>query len=233
MSHPLKQPLRAANLTNAPSVARTPGRAAGLTMIEIMLAVVVLTIGIMGVLSNIPTLNSARNLAIEMAQAQQIAAIMSERLMGTAWNDLGGQNSGNQWSLPRYAPDPDGDGTTVTTLNPPLKDNNAASANDDLVGLGILSQKSGVPDLKVYVEYYDGTAILGGVGSAVTPPTDRATFYARITNGTGVTNRMTTFSVSSGTSTTNNTVIRILITWRESANGVAALRHELFLARKQ
>ena len=233
MFHSLKHPTRAPSAANASSGARPGRRAAGLTMLEIMLAVVVLTVGIMGVLGNIPVLNSTRNLAVEMSQVQQIAGSMAERLMGTAWNDLGGQNIGNQWSLPRYCADPDGDGVTVSTVNPPLMDVNPASANDDLVALGVLTQKSGVPDLKVYLEYYDGTAVMGGVGSAVTPPVDRATFYSRITNATGVNNRMTTFSVSSGTSTTNNTVIRILVTWRENGSGVPAMRHELFVARKQ
>ena len=195
----------------------TPHRAA-FTLIEVMIAVAVMTVGMFGVLSMIPTLSSARDTALQMVIARQVADSVAERIQGTAWGELGGNRSTqvsgafnyNAWSLPRY---------TTNSINPPMTED-ATDPNNNLLSNGVLAQLTGVPNLKVYLEYY--------TGAIMTSATDRTSWYAAITGSTGIGNRMTTFT----TNGYNSVVVRVLITWKEQ-NGVPINTHELFIARKQ
>jgi hypothetical protein len=182
-------------------------------LLELMIAICVLTVGITGILGLIPTLSSARTMSLEMATVRQIASSIAERIQSSAWTDLGGQGTGNEWSKPRYQ-------DTTTPVNPPLTDLAALPAND-LIQTGILAQLSGVADLKVYLEYYNG--------NFMSSATDRTTWYAQIQGAAGVANRYTTFATPDNS--TPPVVVRILLTWRESA-GIPSMSHELFIARR-
>lgn len=194
----------------------TTGRSvtdAGMTMIEVMITVFILTIGIMGIYSSLPGLSSARQMSIELAQVQQLVAILQERLQGAAWSDLGGQGTGNDWSKPRYR-------DATTPVNPPMVDT-AASSSDDLQSLGVIGVGSKVRDLKLYVEYYQG-ALLDD--STIT---NRTLFLSKLTPA----NRLINFSTASVSN--NSAVVRILATWKETAAGKPEFTHEIFVARKQ
>jgi prepilin-type N-terminal cleavage/methylation domain-containing protein len=205
--------------------ASPPGSAA-FTLVEVMIAVAVMCIGMFGVLSMIPTLSKTREGALDLVTIRQMATTVAERIQGTAWKDLAGsrvdQTSGtfnyNAWSLPRYR-------DATTPVNPPLTET-ATDPNHNLITAGIIKGRSGIPDVKIYLEYYNGNII----GAAST----RAQFYAAITGTTGVNNRMLSFADDTDTSAsgTPSTMVRIIITWREQ-NGTPTGTHEIFVARKQ
>ena len=192
----------------------------GFTLVEVMIAVAVMTIGMFGVLSMIPTLSSARTQALEMVMVRQIASSLAERIQGATWRELGGtqQNPGSYnteaWSLPRYR--------EGTQINPPMTQSDT-NPYHHLVSNGMLAQIVGIPDLKVYLEYYDGRIMTGTV--------NRQIWYESITGTVGRDNRMFTFS-DVGAGAVNSVVIRILVTWREQ-NGVPVNTHEIFTARKR
>ncbi len=190
-----------------------PVAVAGMTMIEVMITVFILTVGIMGIYSSLPGLSSARQMSIEMAQVQQLVAILQERVQGAAWSDLGGQGTGNDWSKPRYR-------DATTPVNPPMVDT-SASTSEDLQSLGVIGVGSKVRDLKLYVEYYQG-AIMDD-----TTITSRALFLAKLIPA----NRLTNFTNASVSN--NCAVVRILATWKETVAGNPEFRHEIFIARKQ
>ena len=201
---------------------------AAFTLIEVMIAVAVLAIGMFGVLSMIPTLAQARTLAVEMVIARQIADSVAERIQGAAWRDLGGTKvtAGSynieSWSLPRYrSPAP-------LDLNPPMTED-APDPNNNLLANGLVSQRTGVPDLKVYLEYYTGLIMNGPDLSK--RATDRKSWYNAISGITGQTNRMITFT-NNGDAANASVIVRIIVTWKEQ-NGTPVNTHEIFTSRKQ
>lgn len=199
-------------------------RRMGFTLIEVMIAMAVLTVGMFGVLSMIPTLSSARTLALEMVVARQVASSLAERIQGATWKELGGtqQNPGTYnteaWSLPRYR--------EGTPINPPMTQNDI-NPYHNLISTGLLAQTAGVPDLKVYLEYYHGRIMTDPAVRA----TDRTTWYAAITGTAGINNRKLDFA-DFGTGSTDSVIVRIQVTWREQ-NGAPMNSHEIFTARKR
>lgn len=202
---------------------------AAFTLVEVMIAVAVLTIGMFGVLSMIPTLSKARESAVEMVIARQLAATIAERIQGTAWKDLGGTTTQiggavniNAWSLPRYR-------DKTVPVNPPLTETDP-DPNNNLIACAILSQRAGVPDLKVYVEYYD--AARAGLRDAP----DRKSWYDAliVANRWPISNKIADFSdtLAQATLGTPTTVVRIIVTWREQ-NGSPQNSHEIFISRKE
>lgn len=205
----------------------------GFTLVEVMIAVAVLTVGMFGVLSMIPILAKAREGALELVTARQITDTIAERIQGSAWKELGGtttQTTGafnvNAWSLPRYR-------DATFPVNPPLTETDV-DPNNNLVSSAIIGQRSGVPDLKVYVEYYD--AVKGGLKNAV----DRKSWYDAVSGTAGINNRwlisgkVADFADNTQAQNylTPTTVIRIIVTWREQ-NGVPQNSHDIFISRKE
>lgn len=199
------------------------------TLVEVMIAVAVLTVGMFGVLSMIPILSKTRDSALELVTARQLAATIAERIQGSAWKELGGtttQTTGafnvNAWSLPRYR-------DTAVPVNPPLTENDP-DPNNSLISCAILSQRTGVPDLKVYLEYYD--AVRSGLINAV----DRTSWYAGLkpANRWLLSGKNADFSdaLESPSGETPTAIIRIIITWHEQ-NGIAQNSHEIFVSRKE
>lgn len=203
-------------------------RQLGFTLVEVMIAVAVLAVGMFGVLSMIPTLSSARTLAVEMVIARQIADTLAERIQGAAWRELGGARTTpgtfntNSWSLPRYR-------SSVSPLNPPMTEDDA-DPNHNLITNGIVVQRTGVPNLKVYVEYYTGLIMNDPVASK--RATDRSSWYNAISGSTGIGNRMTTFNGTAADGIAPSTIVRIIVTWREQ-NGAPINSHEIFTARRE
>ena len=197
-------------------------RCAAFTLIEVMIAVAVLAVGMFGVLSMIPTLSSARTQAVEMVIARQVADTMAERIQGVAWRELGGTRTSpgtyntNAWSLPRYR-------SSMSPINPPMTED-SPDPNHNLLANGVIAQRTGVPDLKVYLEYYNGAIMKSA--------TDRTSWYNAINGSTGIGNRMNTFNGTSSDVLTPSTIVRIIVTWREQ-NGAPVNSHEIFTARRE
>ena len=127
----------------------------GLSMLEVMIAVAILASALSMVGGVMYTMHQGRAAVDEEIKVQAIAQIMTERLQGARWDDLGrklvdapGQNA---WSWHRRATTQTAYADTMVV--PPMQEKAAAETND-LVKLGILSEPSGVSGLKIYVEYY-------------------------------------------------------------------------------
>lgn len=208
-----------------PLAKNAPSRTA-FTLIEVMIAVAVLAVGMFGVLSMIPTLASARTLAVEMVVARQLAASVAERIQGAAWVELGGARTvlgsynTESWSLPRYRDD--------TPINPPMTEDNP-DPNHNLLVNGLVAQRTGIPNLKVYLEYYTG--LIMNDPDVSKRATDRKSWYNAISGLTGKANRMITFS-NNGDAANASVIVRIVVTWREQ-NGSPVNFHEIFTSRKQ
>ena len=82
-----------------------PSARLGMTLIEVMIVLFILTIAVLGVMTHTYTLSQARAQAIEMAQIQQITSTLTERFQGAAWSDLQyWATTGPAWAKPRRRP---------------------------------------------------------------------------------------------------------------------------------
>jgi hypothetical protein len=152
--------------------------AAAFTIMEVMIALVVLCIGLMAMLTQYATLQVSRHEANTTARVQELVRKIVEQvaaadpnLMGlkcadnpvpsaTAWplwtpEDAGDltpfEMSHQPWSLARFEPLPSI--PDVTTDYPPLTERAALPVND-LFATRLISKPTGIPDLKIYFEYY-------------------------------------------------------------------------------
>lgn len=136
-----------------------------MSLLEVMIALSVLTIGIFASLSHFMTLSSMRKQTGEIATARNIVAALAERFQGCRWEVVGVSTA--PWSLPRAEP-----GSVTTVANDPMMDDASLSAADrplrGLQSLGLAQEASNLPDLRVYVEYYRALTILDESGNADT-----------------------------------------------------------------
>jgi type II secretory pathway pseudopilin PulG len=134
---------------------KSPVARLGLTILEVMIAVAILASALSMVGGVLYTMHQARAAIDEEIKVQAIAQVMTERLQGARWDDLGRDLADvpgrNAWSWHRRATKQVAYSDTMVV--PPLQEQAAAETND-LVKLGILSEPSGVPGLQIYLEYY-------------------------------------------------------------------------------
>lgn len=145
----------------------------GFSLMEVMIAVAVLSVALLAAASNIMSLNQAHAAQREDAAVQVIANQLIERIMGATFSQLGQavpqtiQADQNAWSWQRRAtPLPaavaiqyneiSGGGAVTAPINPPMGEygTDPMYATTDLVQLGIEGQQSGISNLRVYLEYY-------------------------------------------------------------------------------
>lgn len=130
----------------------------GFSILEVMIAIAILATALSIVGGTMYTMQQGRTAMDEEIKVQAIAQVMTERLQGARWDDLGKDVSTyvgrNAWSWHRratkqlvYAP------TMDPTITPPMQEK-AARKVDDLIEQGIITDPSGVRNLKVYLEYY-------------------------------------------------------------------------------
>ncbi len=149
------------NITNMQLILSMEQRGAnrhGFSLLEVMIAIVILASALSVAIGTIFTLHQGRAALEEELKAQAIAQVMVERLQGASWDSLGKYMDAvpghNAWSWHRratkqlvFTPSMD------PTVTPPMQEK-AKRPEDDLIALGILSSPSGVRNLKVYLEYY-------------------------------------------------------------------------------
>jgi hypothetical protein len=153
--------------------------AAAFTIMEVMIAMVVLCIGLMAMVTQYATLQVSRYEANTTARVQEIVRKLVERvaaadpkIMGLKCTDAPVptappapswllwdtddatvktpfEMSHQPWSLARFQD------IGVTTDHPPLTERAALPVND-LFAAGLISKPTGIPDLEVYFEYYRG-----------------------------------------------------------------------------
>ncbi len=138
-------------------------RHAGFSILEVMIAIAILTTALAAIIGVIYTLHQSRTALDEEIKAQAIAQIMVERLQGARWDDLGKDvaeyPNRNAWSWHRRATNQLAYvSATGAPVVPPMTER-AARDVDDLIKLGILTEPSGMNDLRVYLEYYQMSLI--------------------------------------------------------------------------
>ncbi len=190
--------------------------ARGLTLVEVMIALVVLVVAIGAMLSTIVNLDHAHRAAKETATAQRLAQVMVERFQGASWHSLG--QTAQPWSWHRRD-----DGAA---LNPPLTDDDADPASS-LPALGILDGPSGLAGLRVYVEYY--TMGLFQNGDATWMVANGRQFRARLSDASLQLEQDKT--VINLREQSDAIIIRIVLRWDDNVGGVR--RHELTFARRR
>jgi type II secretory pathway pseudopilin PulG len=235
-----------------------------MTLMELMVALVIL-VGIIGaVLSGLLSTHNWQQHNTEEAVARRTAQLLAERVIGASWGTLG--QSAAPWSwhrreVPRVRR---ADGTLLT-VNPPAAmvdlpntspryppmTERAADPRHDLAAQGLITDATGMRDLKVYLEYYLDDAIAssggdlllrGGAGdpTAVLIYPRRAVTAAEANVDRGLpedADAMQTDHLDLSRDPVSNApsnaavLVRVLVTWTAAAGG--ARRYELLVARKQ
>jgi len=228
--------------TNCP---RNPGRWA-FSMIEVMVAVAILATALSIMLGTIYTMHQSRAAIDEEIKVQAIAQNLVERMQGARWDDLGkdvpGYTGHNAWSWHRRATRQLA--ISPTMINGPMQDD-AASDYDDLTKLGLLTERSGVPGLRVYLEYYQ-MKVMDVVATRMTDsPTlePRKVWVALVgdpvqgTAPTDASNTDTQVYLPEALGTLNLSglepavIVRVLVSWNSSVGGTRW--HEIVVARRR
>ena len=176
----------------------------GFSLLEVMIAVAIMSGCLAIMVGQVYTLDKAQQATRQMARVQEVAQVMAERVLGAPWTELG--TTTQRWSWHRR--------DDAAALNPPLNEN-------DLETLGLLQGRSGLANLRVYVEYFSGTVLLN-VDNNRTWATNRGIAANRLPEDPALFNLRNQL---------NDIVIRIIIRWEASPG--SDQRHELMLSRRQ
>jgi prepilin-type N-terminal cleavage/methylation domain-containing protein len=236
----------------------------GMTIIEVMISVAILATVLTILAGNIFTLSVVRQVAKEEAIVQELMTGLIERIQSEPLSNLGVKNEGishlNAWSwhrrlTPRYPETQSGVVAPMTEVKPTAAVPMAAdSANvlpfsnyllqvydksdpPQLISPGLLSQPSGVQDLKVYLEYYRQTVMLNDLLLSTTPTKT----WKEITTCTGAYLNRNELIYSDDLDGDNRldlsseqnaaVLIRAVVTWKSRDGGQR--QRELTLARRQ
>lgn len=145
----------------------------GFSLLEIMIASMILVVGILGVLSGIGTVENVRRDMIYQKDIDDVLVKIRNRIENCPWSELRSLDA--PWTYGRYVNE-----SKIASVIPitdrvydrvvPMSEN-ASQPQDCLLktvsqgqltgakGLGILDHPSGIPNLKIYVEWYRGTSI--------------------------------------------------------------------------
>jgi len=195
------------------------------TLIEIMIALVILAVGALGVLSHLSTLSSMHTAAKEQAVVNQLVQAMCERLVGAPWTDLG--------ILPWAYSRPDMANPQASQQDyPPLTESNDPNNLNGFRGVGLVSadtvvltvQGSQIMQPQMYIEYY--ACPLAALRSLTTTPT--GSFQDQIVGSVGQGERIRVPTSEVGS--TQMLVARVMLRWTSAGSG-AQRQQELFLAR--
>ena len=168
----------------------------GMSLIEVMISIAILATVLTVLAANVSTLSVVRQLAKEEAIVQELLTGLAERVQGESLANLGSRNANqshlNAWSWhrrmnPRWpetstgvippmtedtpiAPVPSvADATNVLPFTNYLLPVYDSSVPPQLISPGLLSQRSGIKDLKVYLEYYNQDVMLVALLNSTEP----------------------------------------------------------------
>lgn len=167
-----------------------------MSLIEVMLSIAILATVLTVLAANVSTLSIVRQVAKEEAIVHELLTNLVERVQGESLANLGSRNSNqshlNAWSWhrrvhPRWPETATGVIPPMTEVEPtasipavadetnvlpftnyllPVYDK---SVPPRLISPGLLSQRSGIRDLRVYLEYYRQNVILSAILDAAEP----------------------------------------------------------------
>ncbi len=150
----------------------------GMSIVELVLAILVLSVGLMTAVGGISSLRGVRAQAEETVSVQSIVYGLGERFQGARWDNIGVA----PWSLARLE-----EGAGVVPDNLPMIDDTdmksldvnqdatvsgselATRSSRGLQSLGIISEPARVSDLKIYIEYYRAVTARDGDGNPTGP----------------------------------------------------------------
>jgi hypothetical protein len=226
-------------------------------MIEVMVAIAILATVFSVLAGNIYTLSTARTAAKESAIVQEILRGMAERVQGANFSTLG-QNNPNvsnlgAWSWHRRltARPP-----SAAVGNPPMTDEiptvtppaTATATNvlpfvnclvairdgtGQLISPGLLQERSGVRDLRVFLEYYREAVLVDELATAAQP---QQTWRNICTSAGPYAGQNSLIFADDNTmdaaeSDAAAVLIRVVVTWTSQAGGTQT--RELTIARRQ
>ncbi len=126
---------------------RRSRRASGFTLLEVMIAVAILTITTGAVMAGFAGLVGVRRESNDVNTINALLRDLDNRIQGASPEDI---LSANTWLRPRPALAADNTIATIDSNNGPLDDSS-------LIALGLLDgEGSGINGLAVYIEYYRG-----------------------------------------------------------------------------
>lgn len=237
----------------------------GMSLIEVMISIAILATVLTVLAANVSTLSVVRQLAKEEAIVQELLTSLVERVQGESLSNLGSRNTNqshlNAWSWHRRMT-PRWPETGVDAVNPPMTEETPAApvpalANATnvlpftnyllpvydgavpprLISPGLLSQRSGIKNLKVYLEYYRQDVMLVSLLNATEPHKS----WKEITSSSGSYSGQNSLIYSDdldGDTPLNladvkddAVLIRVVVTW--SARDGGNRTRELTLARRQ
>lgn len=236
----------------------------GMTLLEVMISIAILATVLSILAGNIFTLNVVRQVAKEEAIVQELMTALIERVQSEPLSNLGVRNEGvshlNAWSwhrrqTPRYPEDKTGVIPPMTEEKPTVAIPAVANSTNVapftncllpvydksnpplLISPGLLSQPSGIQELKVYLEYYRQAVMLNDLLLSTAPTST----WIGITTSTGSYQNRNDLVYSDDLdgdnrmdlSTEQNAavLIRVIVTWSSRDGGQR--QRELTIARRQ
>ena len=202
-------------------LASRPARA-GLSLVEIMCAMVVISVALLAAIGQMQIVNTSSDIASQHARIQEVAHSLLDRIVGSDPAKLGGTEI--PWSIPCYE-------DVVSPGTAPLDEGTVLPRN--LQNLQVIQQKSGLPKLKIYVEYYRGLQEPSGLstvpGVMDTAFADANDFRVKFQNATFRLNRRLNPNLPIITQVVaeNPVVIRLIIIWNPGQ------RIELFAVKRR
>jgi hypothetical protein len=210
-----------------------------------MIAMAVLAVVMAAVISGLYSLDIAHRSNREMAKVREVAQVMSERIMGASWGNLGRKLTipgSNGWSWHRRATPRAGPTAAVylpLAEKPTTADLGETDTDSrDLQRLGILGEPSGVADLRVYVEYYNDQIVfnvgqrMATAGTQLHQAWNAEMGDARnVTPPAGLTALPENHDIFDLGTVDRAIVVRILVSWSSCAGGTRW--HEILLARRK
>jgi prepilin-type N-terminal cleavage/methylation domain-containing protein len=236
----------------------------GMSLIEVLISVAILATVLTVLAGNVFTLSVVRQDAKEEAIVHELLTNLVERVQGENLANLGARNDNqshlNAWSwhrrlTPRWP-------ETIAGVNPPMTEvtptapipNVADETNVQpfsnyllpvydnsvpprLISPGLLSQRSGIKDLKVYLEYYRQNVLLSAMLNATEPHKT----WKEITECSGAYSGQNSLiypddlegdeALNFAEENNAAVLIRVVVTW--SARDGGTRKRELTLARRE
>ena len=192
----------------------------GLALLEVMISLAILATVLASLSAGIYGLSSSRRAAQEDAAVGSVMRRGAERLMGAEWEWLGRDRIDDPqrgaWTWPR----PQTDKPLTAGAHPPLRED-AGNATNDVRTQLLAGSRSGLDDLRLYLEYYRPAAL-----ELCFTPVDRtaaATMWSDIREAHRLPLPMDLRQH------TDAVVVRLLATW--ATNDGVARQRELVFAR--
>lgn len=184
-----------------------PHHRLGFSILEVMIASTVMAVAAMTLMGLHANLQIARQSSMAVNRINALGRSIVEQIVAREVADLGDNNSSTLvWSRPRYQPAAGVPAAGSNGYNLPLTEN-AVLATDDLVKTGLITEPTGVRNLKVYIEYYFG-ASSGATGGKLGLYDDPAFNTAIQNTGGGIDINSTTKFRASMIGTTYRTTYR-------------------------